>query len=74
MNREKLNKLLKKADLSKKELAKITNLAYSTINNWGASQNVPHWVESWLDNYIRAKSSQELLCNAKKFISSFQDI
>jgi len=74
MNREKLKELLKKANLTKKELAKTTNLAYSTINNWGGSQNVPHWVESWLVNYIKAKNTEDMIYNAKKFLADIEKI
>ncbi len=45
MNSERFKTLLKSAQLSKKTLAEKTNLAYSTVNNWGSSQNIPHWVE-----------------------------
>lgn len=53
--------MLKLSRLSKKELAEKTNLAYSTVNNWGSSQNIPHWVESWLENYIKAKFFDKFL-------------
>lgn len=69
MNKEELNELLKQANLTKKELADITNLAHSTVNNWGSGQNVPHWVKSWLENYIKAKMSDEVIKAVKPFIS-----
>lgn len=55
MDKEELKALLKEAGLTKKELAGLTNLAHSTVNNWGSGQNVPHWVRSWLENYIKAQ-------------------
>lgn len=27
----------------------------------GSSQNIPHWVESWLENYIKAKYYDEIV-------------
>lgn len=60
MNTKKFKALLKTAELSRKELAEKTNLAQSTVNNWGCSQNIPHWVESWLENYIKAKSFEKI--------------
>lgn len=60
MDTKRLKNLLKIAGLSKKVLAEKTNLAYSTVNNWGSSQNIPHWVESWLENYIKAKSFEKI--------------
>jgi len=75
MNREEFNNLLKKANLSKKKFCKIIDLNYNTINTWGSSKiNIPKWVKSWLENYIKVQDSQEMVSNAKKFISSFQEI
>lgn len=61
MDIKRYKELLKLSRLSKKELAEKTNLAYSTVNNWGSSQNIPHWVESWLENYIKAKFFDKFL-------------
>lgn len=55
MEREELNTLLKKANLSKKEFASILGIEYTSMNNWGSSQNIPYWVSSWLENYIDKK-------------------
>jgi len=30
------------------------------LNNWGSTQNIPYWVKSWLENYIKAKSYNEM--------------
>ena len=60
MEQEKLKNLLKRANLNKKEFAKEVGLAYQTVNNWGSSKNVPHWVESWLKLYIQTRSFSEL--------------
>ena len=60
MDKEELKYLLKKANLTKKELAKLTDLAHSTVNNWGSGQNVPHWVKSWLENYIAKKKFETI--------------
>ena len=61
MDIKRYKELLKLSRLSKKELAEKTNLAYSTVNNWGSSQNIPHWVESWLENYIKARFFDKFL-------------
>ena len=60
MDKETLNELLKKASLSRKDLAEKLNCAQQTINNWGSTQNIPYWVESWLENYIKAKSYEDV--------------
>ncbi len=60
MNKEEFNLLLKQADLSKKEFASIVDMRYSSVNNWGSSQSFPRWVKSWLENYEKAKSYEDV--------------
>lgn len=55
MEREEFNELLEKAKLTKKEFANIIEMQYSSVNNWGSSQQVPRWVKTWLENYIKAE-------------------
>jgi len=55
MTKEEFNKLLKEAQLTKKEFAEIIDMKYTSVNNWGSSQNFPRWVESWLENYCEKK-------------------
>lgn len=31
-----------------------------SLNNWGSTQGIPYWVKSWLENYIKAKSYNEM--------------
>ncbi len=52
MDKEKYKELLKKANLNKKELASLLGCATQTVNNWGSTNNIPYWLESWLNNYI----------------------
>ncbi|MBR8463643.1 helix-turn-helix transcriptional regulator [Campylobacter sp. faydin G-24] len=54
MSRDDFNKLLKQANLSRKEFAEIIGMQYNSVNNWGSSQDFPRWVESWLTNYIKS--------------------
>ncbi len=57
MDRLRFKELLKKADLSKKEFCTIIGLNYNTVNTWGSGNiNIPLWVETWLNNYIKAKN------------------
>jgi len=61
MNREEFNNLLKKANLTKKEFCNLIDLNYSTVNTWGSSKiNIPKWVKSWLENYIKSKSYEDI--------------
>lgn len=54
MDRKEFNKLLEKADLTKKKFAEIVGMKYNSVNNWGSSQAIPRWVISWLENYIKS--------------------
>lgn len=60
MDRLKFNELLKKSNLTKREFSELLGVAYNTVNGWGSPQNVPYWVESWLDLYIENKECKEL--------------
>ena len=52
--------LLKKADLNKKQFAELLEMQYNTVNAWGSNNNIPTWVKSWLENYIKAKSYENI--------------
>ena len=73
MDNKRLKDLLKSAELSKKALAEKTNLAYSTVNNWGSSQNIPRWVESWLENYIKARCFEKIVEDVEAIKRDIQD-
>jgi hypothetical protein len=60
MEKEEFKELLKKANLSKKEFAGIINISVGSLNNWGSTQNIPYWVKSWLENYIKAKNMDKV--------------
>jgi len=53
-------KLLRKAGLTKKELANILKINVGSVNNWGSTQNIPYWVKSWLENYIEKKKLESI--------------
>lgn len=57
MNNNKFKDLLKKADLSKTSFAERIGTSSQVVNNWTTSgREIPYWVESWLENYIKAAS------------------
>jgi len=60
MDKIRFKELLKKANLSKKEFSSIVGITIGALNNWGSSQNIPYWVESWLENYIKSKSYEDI--------------
>lgn len=69
MTTEELKQLLKKASLSKKEFAEISNISYGTIGNWNDTDRpIPPWVESWLKNYIKAKDMDKVVEAVKPHI------
>ncbi|AXX84531.1 hypothetical protein [Aliarcobacter skirrowii] len=53
--------LLKKANLTKKEFSILVKMNYTSVTNWNGSKNVPDWVESWLENYIKAKVADDII-------------
>ncbi len=61
MHNEIFVELLKKSELNKKEFSEKTKLAYSTVANWSTTNNVPEWVESWLENYTKAKLADRII-------------
>ena len=68
MNKEEFNELLKKANLSKTQFAEIIDMKYTSVNNWGSSQQFPRWVKSWLDNYIKAQDMNKVIDAVKPYI------
>jgi len=60
MEIEAFKEQLKAAHLNKKEFASLVGLSYQAVNNWGCSKNIPHWVESWLELYVRNVRYEEL--------------
>ncbi|EAI4070125.1 XRE family transcriptional regulator [Campylobacter jejuni] len=68
MDRNEFNSLLKQANLTKKEFSQIIGMQYSSVNNWGSSQDFPRWVKSWLQNYKKAKVLDEISKSIKPFI------
>ncbi|RDX35463.1 XRE family transcriptional regulator, partial [Arcobacter sp. HD9-500m-PIT-SAG03] len=56
-----LTKILKDINISKKEFANLSDISYNTVNNWDdETKPIPAWVESWLYNFIKAKSYEEV--------------
>jgi DNA-binding transcriptional regulator YiaG len=61
MTNEEFEIILKQADLTKKEFAKLVEMSYGSVVNWGRmAQSIPNWVESWLELYIQNKKYENL--------------
>lgn len=55
MKKDEFIQKLQELGLNKREFAELSELAYSTVNNWNdTSTPIPKWVLSWLDNYSKA--------------------
>lgn len=61
MNNNEFKDLLKKANLSKTSFAKNIGTSSQVVNNWTtAGREIPYWVKSWLENYIKAQSYSDI--------------
>lgn len=60
LEHKELKVLLAKANLSKKDFAKMVGISQQSVNNWGSSKNVPYWVKSYLQNYIKLKQYEAI--------------
>jgi len=61
MTKDEYNNTLKKIGLTKKQLASILGVAEQTVNNWGSTNKIPYWIETWLENYIKAKDMDKVV-------------
>ena len=68
MNNEDFEELLKNANLNKKEFATLVEMNYTSVTNWAGNNNVPKWVKSWLENYIKAKEMDKVVEAVKPFV------
>ena len=67
MNKLEFTEFLKNINLSKREFAELSNISYNTVNNWNdENRPIPPWVESWLDNYSKAKIYEDLKSKVSK--------
>ncbi|WP_041354054.1 helix-turn-helix domain-containing protein [Nitratiruptor sp. SB155-2] len=65
MDNKEFKQLLKKAGLTNKELADLLNISPQSVNNWSV-KGYPYWLKSWLQNYIKAKTLdnvKDVICN-----------
>lgn len=60
LNAKELKILLSQANLSKKEFAQMIGISQQSVNNWGSNKNVPYWVKSYLQNYIKLRKYEAI--------------
>lgn len=68
MNNMEFEGKLEDVDMSKKEFAEASSLPYQTVMNWKRNDAVPVWVDSWLENYIKAKDMDRVVEAVKPHI------
>jgi len=68
MNYEIFETLLKQAKINKKEFANLVEMNYTSITNWKNTDNIPKWVKSWLENYIKAKDIDKMAETMRPYI------
>jgi len=61
---------LKECKLTIKEFANITGLNEKSISSkWKTKNEIPKWAVTWIDNYIKAKTLEnvkDVICNSSK--------
>ena len=65
MNKQEFEELLKKANLTINEFAKIFGINPQSVRNWSV-KGYPYWVKPFIENYIKAKrfeSAKKALCD-----------
>ena len=61
MTKDNFTQKLKDIQLSKKDFAFNANISYNTVNNWNNDKKpVPPWVKSWLENFTKAKTYENI--------------
>lgn len=61
MKIESFKKRLTELNLTKKEFATIIGMPYQTVANWNQKNQTSAWVDSWLENYAKAKKYDFLI-------------
>ena len=51
---------LKRLDLSKADFAKTVGAVYNGVINWNVRGQTPKWVQSWLENYEKARKFDKI--------------
>lgn len=61
MEKKEFDSILKQNQLSRKDFAELSGIQYTTVGKWNdTDRTIPSWVESWLKNYIKAKSYEDV--------------
>ncbi|WP_416861215.1 hypothetical protein [Helicobacter ganmani] len=61
MKIESFKKRLTELNITKKEFANLVGAVYNGVVNWNTKGETPKWVDSWLENYAKAKKYDFLI-------------
>jgi hypothetical protein len=71
MTKNEFDNKLDIAGISRKEFAELSKTSYGTVTKWNdIDRPVPSWVDSWIENYIKAKVSDNIIEAVKPFVGS----
>ncbi|WP_300745220.1 hypothetical protein, partial [uncultured Helicobacter sp.] len=69
MNKKDFDAKLKSLGISRQDFCDMTGLAYSSVANWKDERKpIPIWVDSWLDNYAKAKTLDDVSKARKPYL------
>ncbi|MCX2717803.1 hypothetical protein OQH61_08670 [Helicobacter sp. MIT 21-1697] len=61
---------LEQLGLSKKEFTTLVGMPYQTLMNWKQKEQTPVWVDSWLENYAKAKILDDISQVLKPYLKN----
>jgi len=60
MKYTEFDKKCQELGISKRKFAEMTGKSYSAVTNWSQAAELPAWVDSWLENYRKARLLDEI--------------
>lgn len=70
MDMENFEKKLAELNLTKKEFANLVGAVYNGVVNWNTKGETPKWVDSWLENYAKAKTLDDVAKALKPYLKN----
>lgn len=70
MTYDEFDKALENPGLNKKDFANAVNMSYTSVTNWKQNNEVAGWVDSWLENYAKAKTLDDVAKALKPYLKN----
>lgn len=71
MTKKEFDEKLKSLDLTRQTFAQQTGISYGAITNWhDVNKPIPSWVDSWLDNYDKARRIDVIVDAVRPYVIS----